>query len=103
MKEGLSIKFNDKSRFLKPAPKPTIKNENDIKVGHRIEAEGSKIAVRGGKIVSRWESLLKKDPRSRHETPKQKLNDYRQAAAEAAARKHKAARAHRKPNGAPTP
>lgn len=79
-------------QLIPATPKPTIKNENDIKGGHRIEADGSKIAVRGGKIVSRWEALLKKDANSRHETPKQKLNDYRQAAAEAVARK---------PNGAP--
>jgi hypothetical protein len=103
MKGGLCIKFNDKSKFLKPSARPEVKTENDIKVGYRTEVDGSKIAVRGGKILSRWESSLKKDANSRHETPKQKLNEYRQAAAEAVARKNKAARAHRKPSGAPTP
>lgn len=102
MKGGLCIKFNDKSKFLKPAT-PEIKSENDIKVGYRTEVDGSKIAVRGGKIVSRWQSSYKKEAGAKHETPKQKLNEYRQAAAEAVARKHKAARAHRKPAGAPTP
>jgi hypothetical protein len=103
MKGGLSIKFNDKSKFLKPGGKAEVKTENDIKVGYRTEVDGSKIAVRGGKIVSRWQSSYKKEAGAKHETPKQKLNEYRQAAAEAVARKHKAARAHRKPAGAPTP
>lgn len=102
MKGGLCIKFNDKSKFLKPAP-PEIKSENDIKVGYRTEVDGSKIAVRGGKIVSRWQSSSPKEAGAKHQTPKQKLNEYRQAAAEAVARKNKAARVHRKPEGAPTP
>ena len=90
MKGGLQIKFNHKA-------KKEVKTESGIKVGVRTEGDGSKIHVRGGKIISRLQH-----PRSR----KQLLNEYRQAATEvteAKARKNQAARAHRKPDAAPTP
>lgn len=89
MQEGLSIKFNHK------APKE-IKTEADLKVGQRTESDGSKIHVRGGKIISRQQT----------HGEKQLLNEYRKAATElteATARSNQAARAHRKPDAAPTP
>ncbi|MGH9722141.1 MAG: hypothetical protein ACRD8O_18180 [Bryobacteraceae bacterium] len=89
MKEGLSIKFNHK------APKE-IKTEDDLKVGVRTEADGSRIHVRGGKIINRQQT----------HGEKQILNEYRKAATEvteAIARKHQAVRAHHKPEAAPTP
>lgn len=99
MKEGLSIKFNKKAVKV-------IKCENDIKVGHRVEADGSKIAVRGGKVISRMQVAVTQKNQGidgRLMTPQAKLNEYRTAASEAVARKHKASRFHRKPAGAPTP
>jgi hypothetical protein len=89
MKGGLHIKFNHKA-------KKEVKTESDIKVGVRTEADGSKIHVRGGKIISRMQTKGEKEV----------LNEYRKAAGEvteAKARKNQVARAHRKPEGAPTP
>lgn len=89
MKGGLHIKFNHKA-------KREIKTEGDIKVGVRTEADGSRIHVRGGKIIHRTLASGQK----------QILNEYRQAATEvteAKARQNQAARAHRKPEAAPTP
>jgi hypothetical protein len=78
MKEGLSIKFNHKS-------KKEIKTEDDIKVGTRTDRYGNKMMVRAGKIIS-------------HTThQKEKLNEFRQAAGEAAAKKAVASREHHKP------
>lgn len=94
----LAIKFNQKAVKV-------IKCENDIKIGHRIEADGSKIAVRGGKVISRYQSSKteSKGIDGRPATQDGKLNQFRQAASEAIARKQKAARFHRAPSSAPTP
>ena len=92
----LALKFNQKAVKV-------VKCENDIKVGHRMEADGSKIAVRGGKVISRYQApkTESKGVDGRPATPKAKLNHLRQAASEAVARKHKAARFHRAPSSAP--
>lgn len=82
MKDSLSIKFNHK------APKKEIKTENDIKVGVRRRSDGSSMFVRAGKIV-RVETTRKK--------PEDTLNEYRQAAAEATAKKHQLAKEHHRP------
>ncbi|MDI1228588.1 MAG: hypothetical protein PSY14_12985 [bacterium] len=82
MKEGLSIKFNHKSK--KEAPK----TEDGIKVGTRRDHLGNTLFVRGGKIISE----------TKHD--KEKLNEFRSAAAEATAKQNKAAQEHHKPRGA---
>lgn len=78
MKEGLSIKFNHKS-------KKEVKTEEGIKVGTRRDSQGNTLFVRGGKIISE----------AKHD--KQKLNEFRSAAAEATAKQNKAAQEHHKP------
>lgn len=96
MSMKLAVQFNKKSKV--------IKTENDIKVGMRTESDGTKIAVRGGKVISRYQQpkAETKGIDGLPATPKQKLNQFRQAASEAVARKHKAARVHRAPSSAPT-
>ena len=93
----LAIKFNQKAVKV-------VKCENDIKVGHRMEADGTKIAVRGGKVISRYHApkTESKGIDGRPATQDGKLNQFRQAASEAIARKHKAARVHRAPSSAPS-
>lgn len=95
----LALKFNQKAVKV-------IKCENDIKVGHRMEADGSKIAVRGGKVLSRWGSPVVTESKGidgRPATHAVKLNQFRREASEAVARKHKASRFHRAPSSAPAP
>lgn len=81
MKDGLAIKFNHRA-------KKEVKTEDSIKVGVRRRADGSSMFVRGGKIVGVREAW--KDH-------KHTLNDYRQAASDAAAKKHRLAQEHHKP------
>ena len=81
MKDGLAIKFNHRS-------KKEVKSEDGIKVGVRRRADGSSMFVRGGKIVGVREGWREQ---------KHTLNDYRQAAADAAAKKHRLAQEHHKP------
>jgi len=80
MKEGLSIKFNHKSKKEQP------QTEDGIKVGTRRDRWGNTLHVRGGKIISE----------TKHD--KQKLNEFRTAAAEATAKQNQAAREHHKPS-----
>lgn len=97
MKGGLSIKFNQKAKV--------IRCENDIKVGLRMEADGSRIAVRGGKVISRYHAPGEQKRQGidgRPATPVAKLNQFRQAASEAVARKHQASRLHHRPPSAPS-
>lgn len=97
MKEGLSLKFNKKAKV--------IRCENDIKVGHRMESDGTKIAVRGGKVISRYHAdrvEKHKGIDGRPATPVAKLNQFRLAASEAVARKHQASRLHHRPPSAPS-
>jgi hypothetical protein len=92
----LSVQFNHKAKV--------IKTEDDIKVGMRTEADGSRIAVRAGKIINRWahpETQQRKN--GVPNTPEKKLNEFRMASAEAVAKKQRAARAHRKPATARAP
>lgn len=79
MKEGLSIKFNHKSK------KEEVKTEEGIKVGTRRDRWGNTLFVRGGKIISE----------TKHD--KQRLNEFRSAAAEATAKQNKAAQEHHRP------
>jgi hypothetical protein len=65
------------SNFSKTAK--VIKRENDIKIGMRPEADGPKIALRGGKVISRYQFPGSKNNglNSRVAAPKAKLNEYR--------------------------
>lgn len=94
----LTLKFNQKAVKI-------IKCENDIKVGHRMEADGTKIAVRGGKVISRYHAAKTetKDMDGRPATQAIKLNQFRREASDAVARKHKASRFHRAPSSTPVP
>jgi hypothetical protein len=95
MSMKLAVHFNEKAKV--------VKCENDIKVGMRTEADGSKIAVRGGKVISRYHQpkAETKDMDGRPATHTVKLNQFRREASDAVARKHKAARFHRAPSSAP--
>lgn len=76
MKDGLSIKFNHRA----PKGVKEIKTEADIKVGARSDGFGGTMFVRAGKIVSHTK------------VQEAKLNEFRQAAGEASAKKAKVSR-----------
>lgn len=80
MKGGLQIKFNHKAQ-------KEIKTEADIKVGVRKRADGSVMYVRAGKVVGG----------EQRRKPEETLNEYRQAAAEATAKKNQLAQEHHRP------
>lgn len=91
MKDGLSIKFNHKA----PKEVKEIKTEADIKVGARSDGFGGTMFVRGGKVISHTKAR------------EEKLNEFRQAAGEASARKAKVSQElnrpdHAKPVSPPT-
>lgn len=85
MKSGLSIKFNHKA----PKEQKEIKSEADIKVGARSDGAGGTMFVRGGKIVSHTKVQT------------EKLNEFRRAATEAAAKKSLASQEYHKPAHVP--
>lgn len=100
MSMKLAVHFNKKAKV--------IKTENDIKVGMRTESDGTKIAVRGGKVISRYQQPKQesKGMDGTPTTPQQKLNQFRQAATEygaVKARKHKASQFHRTSKSTFTP
>lgn len=81
MKDGLSIKFNHRA----PKGVKEIKTEADIKVGARSDGYGGTMYVRAGKIVSHSPAKIQA----------QKLNEFRQAAGEVAAKSARKAQVSR--------
>src|SRR5579883_1788568 len=91
MSQTLKVKFNHRSADAKRDKRGReIKSEEDFAVGKFNMGDGRIAQVRAGKIIG-----VSAPKTEKHHA--KKLNEFRLAASEAVARKHKAARAHHKP------